>query len=293
MAKGRFVSKEIATDRELNVLCSFEADYLFQRCIPHLDVEGRMEGFADVVKATAVPLRGELSVDMVRACLAELQEHDLICWYDVENRRYLEFPGFEVHQKGLRKDREADSKCPPCKSSNAIAVEYSGPTPEELRMRSAQEKLSEVKGSEEKKAGGSLPGGRSPPEAAPRAEDPPEDEPWNDRIAAALRDYAYPDGEPSGSWTVRQDLSIARQLIDKGYSVEHLEEAIEAVRVMAEREHPAVRGFIGPEDQFTLRVLNRKDETGQKLVQVAPSYLLKLEEIGEREPPNRVAGGML
>lgn len=124
----------------------------------------------------------------------------------------------------------------------------------------------------------------SPSEPSGSLEHAPEEtdgEGWHGRVADSLRTHAYPDGEPESGWTVARDLDIAEELLDEGYSVEHLEDAIEAVRLMAEHRHPSVRDWIGPGDQFTLRVLRRRSERGQKLVQVAPNYLYKHEGVAE------------
>ena len=72
MPDGRFLSKAIAHDLELNTVVSFEADYLFSRCIPHLDREGRMPGHPNQVKAIACPLREKITIDAIDRCLSEL-----------------------------------------------------------------------------------------------------------------------------------------------------------------------------------------------------------------------------
>lgn len=111
MAEGRFVSKSIAHDWDLNSV-SFEADYLFGRCIPHLDREGRINGHPGELKGVAVPLRKEMTPEVIDRCLGELAAKDLVLWYSVDNCPVLWFKGFEKHQKGLRKERESPSKLP-------------------------------------------------------------------------------------------------------------------------------------------------------------------------------------
>ena len=73
MPEGRFISKTIAHSEDLAGV-SFHADYLFTRCIPHLDREGRMNGNAELVKAIAVPLRKEITAETIPALLAELAD---------------------------------------------------------------------------------------------------------------------------------------------------------------------------------------------------------------------------
>lgn len=149
MAEGRFVSKSVATDWDLNRV-SFEADYLFTRCVPHLDRDGRMTGHPGEVKAIAVPLREEMTADVVDACLGELAEAGLVLWYEVDGKAVLWFRGFEKHQKGLRADREAASKLPSQQSPNLKRLTtLLRSNSNLLRSTPAEVKGSEVKGSQE------------------------------------------------------------------------------------------------------------------------------------------------
>lgn len=141
MARGRMISKSISTNGQLRSV-SLEADFLFGRMIPHLDCEGRISGDPDVVKATACPLRREITVEVVSRCIAELESVGLIECYEVNGQVLIWFPGFVTHQTGLRKDREAASRIPPPPGPT-----NSGLTPDELPQPRG---LSEVKGSEVK-----------------------------------------------------------------------------------------------------------------------------------------------
>ena len=134
MAAGRFLSKTIAQSEQLGRV-SLEADYLFMRCIPHLDREGRMPGHPELVRALVCPLRAELTVPRVAQALEELAQVGLVIRYDAgEARQCLAFPGFARHQQGLRKDREAPSRFPAPEGNGAhpqIAASESGPAPGE------------------------------------------------------------------------------------------------------------------------------------------------------------------
>lgn len=166
MAKGRFVSKSIATNEQLAAV-SFTADYFFQRCIPHLDVEGRLAGNPLIIKAAVAPLRDEITQANIPELIAELAaavDHEgtpLVIWYEVNGVKVLEFPGFQGQQEGLRKDREAQSRLP-ARTEAATVLSGSRPTPEPVRTPSgktpqkrgagpAQVKRSEVKRSKEKR----------------------------------------------------------------------------------------------------------------------------------------------
>lgn len=177
MAEGRFVSKSIAHDLQLNSV-SLEADYLFTRCIPFLDREGRMDGHPEVIRAKVCPMRSELDAESIRTALAELQGAGLVRWYRVGDRVVLDFPGFEKNQKGLRKDREAESKFPPPEDGHPIEVaesqmtlldddllagsgDNSGAAPESSERTPAEVEVngSEVNGREGNGDGGSSGGG--------------------------------------------------------------------------------------------------------------------------------------
>ena len=80
----------------------------------------------------------EVSAEEVDRCLSELAEAGLLLWYEVEGRPIIEFPRFERHQKGLRKDREAESIFPSSKVQKAqqlttLLRSRSGVTPEFAR----------------------------------------------------------------------------------------------------------------------------------------------------------------
>lgn len=111
MAEGRFLSKSIAHDGELNSV-SLEADMLFCRCVPHLDREGRLTGHPREIKGKIVPLRDELTVEVIDGLLGELAAAGLVLWYQVEGKPALWFKGFISNNKYARLDREAESKLP-------------------------------------------------------------------------------------------------------------------------------------------------------------------------------------
>ena len=150
MAEGRFVSKSIATDWELNRVVSFEADYLFRACIPFIDREGRLTGHPGEVKALVCPLRENMTAEVVDRCLGELAAAKLVLWYEVDGKPTLWFKGFSTHQKGLRADREAASKLPSPQSPNLQRLTtLLRSNSNKLQATPAEVKGSEVKGSQE------------------------------------------------------------------------------------------------------------------------------------------------
>lgn len=113
MATGRMVSRVISTDRELADLSDDTSRLLFTWAIPHLDVSGRMHGDPDIFKATVAPRLTHLSMEQIEGYINEWAAKELVVWYTYKGERYLCFPGFDKHQKGLRKDRESPSILPP------------------------------------------------------------------------------------------------------------------------------------------------------------------------------------
>lgn len=181
MAEGRFLSKSIATSRKLKSV-SLEADYLFKSIIPHMDREGRIDGDPDIVKAIAVPLRAEMTHEVIARCLAELDQVEVINWYEVDGQKVVWIPNFHEHQQGMRPERERPSKLPAHDDPGAASArptptalrENSRPTPDNSGnvadlVRTREVKLREVKGP----PGGGVRKGKSdkastPPEAVPR-----------------------------------------------------------------------------------------------------------------------------
>lgn len=136
MADGRFVAKRISLSEQLGRV-SWQADLLFTKCIPHLDVAGRLTGNPVLLKAQVVPLRAEIGVESIPGLINELtasvghEGEPLVIAYEVSGQPVLYFPGFRRIQKGLRPDREAESRLPPPPQRAARRSRNSGATPEE------------------------------------------------------------------------------------------------------------------------------------------------------------------
>ena len=111
MARGRFLSKSIVDDTVLADV-SLKAYALFLSAIPHLDVEGRMNGHPRQVKRIVIGLRDDYDVEDIGKLLRELHEAALVIWYEVDGKSYLYFPAFKEHQVNLRPEREARSTIP-------------------------------------------------------------------------------------------------------------------------------------------------------------------------------------
>lgn len=129
------ISKSISTSKKLAKVSVFEA-LLFTWLIPHCDDYGRMDGNARIVKGIVMPLR-EDPVEEIEKALKALHKIGLISRYVVESEEYLEVFKWEEHQT-FKTDRARIAKYPPLPGGN------------QLETLSAQDKISEVKLSEEK-----------------------------------------------------------------------------------------------------------------------------------------------
>ena len=112
MARGRMISKAISLDENVNSLSDDTARLLFTWMIPHLDCEGRLHGDATTVKSIVFPRRN-ISTRKVEQYLNEFEKNGLINRFIVNGNLYLFTPGFNKHQTGLNKNREAQSQIPP------------------------------------------------------------------------------------------------------------------------------------------------------------------------------------
>ncbi len=113
MASGRILSRRISRSEKVASLKSDTARMVYTWMIPYTDVEGRMEGDLDLIKADVVPKLKHIGKAQIWAILKDLYAANLITLYAVNGRKYIVMNDFENHQTNLRKDREAPSRIPP------------------------------------------------------------------------------------------------------------------------------------------------------------------------------------
>jgi hypothetical protein len=129
MPKGRMLNKKISKDIEVAQL-SCRAALLYSWCIPHLDVEGRLEASPEIIKGVVMPYRKDFTLAVIKQCIEEIARVEGLIVYYGNSHKYMQFLGFTKNQT-LNKDREAPSEIP-------------APTPEELKSKSGLS-LSKVK----------------------------------------------------------------------------------------------------------------------------------------------------
>jgi len=133
LARGRFISKSITTDREINALSSDTSRLAFTWLLTFADCEGRVTGEPDLLLASLFPRRQDITPDLLETFIQEWASAGFIVWYLApDGDRYIQFLNFSKHQIGLRKDREAFNPIPAPENAALLA----GTLPDELRQSS-------------------------------------------------------------------------------------------------------------------------------------------------------------
>jgi hypothetical protein len=133
MARGRFITNEIARDKAINDLSDDTSRLAFTWLITFADAEGRTYGDPAIILSMLFPRRRDVSFERMAYYLKEWQDAGLVRWYEANGDQWVEFPSFDKHQAGIRKDREAKSVIPP---STGVPPSYKTGTPEQLPTNS-------------------------------------------------------------------------------------------------------------------------------------------------------------
>ena len=108
MARGRMISKSLSTSEKFAELVTRAgplAEFcqtLFLLMVPHSDDFGRLQGDPFTVKYVCHPSSPRTIEDFTRA-LQQLEAVQLIDWYTVDAKRYVQIRQFDPHQPGLHK----------------------------------------------------------------------------------------------------------------------------------------------------------------------------------------------
>ena len=112
MARGRFVSKEVCIDKKVNELKDPWSMLGFTWLITHADVDGRVYGDPELVKAMIFPRQKEITIEDVERFIRQWVDAGMIDWYEVDGEKFIQFLNFEKHQVGIRRDKEPVSSIP-------------------------------------------------------------------------------------------------------------------------------------------------------------------------------------
>jgi hypothetical protein len=127
MARGRFITNEIARDKKVNDLSDDTSRLAFTWLITFADADGRTYGDPAIILSMLFPRRRDVKIEDMAGYIEEWQAAGLVNWYEANGDLWVEFPNFAKHQMGLRKDREAPSIIPP---SGGVVPSYNVATPE-------------------------------------------------------------------------------------------------------------------------------------------------------------------
>ena len=139
MARGRFISSSIITDRQINDLSNDTCRLAYTWAITLADREGRVTGEPDLLLAQLFPRRiSEIKPSTIEGYIREWVDAGFVTWYEgSDGDRVLQFVNFEKHQVGLRKEREQASAFDAPDDCRII----DGHTPEQIPVKLIKDNL--------------------------------------------------------------------------------------------------------------------------------------------------------
>jgi hypothetical protein len=145
MARGRFISSAIITDRQIHDLSSDTCRLAYTWVISLADREGRVVGEPDLLLAQLFPRRlGEITSDDIEGFIREWVQAGFVIWYEgKDGDRVLQLVNFEKHQVGLRKERETASSFDKPEDCRIIDGELPEQSPVNVKL--SKDKLSNPK----------------------------------------------------------------------------------------------------------------------------------------------------
>ena len=110
MARGRFLSNKIATDRKVHELSNDTCRLAYTWSISFADKEGRVIGEPEMLLALIFPRRRDITIEIMQSFIDEWVKANFIFIYqNSDGDRVIQFINFEKNQVGLRKDKEPES----------------------------------------------------------------------------------------------------------------------------------------------------------------------------------------
>lgn len=130
------LKKRCSRSDKLANLKTDNARLLWFFCLPHLDVEGRLEADYIILKGTVCPYIQTFDEKGIEESLQDLQRVGLIEYYKINNRNYLQFTRFHDFNK-INRSKESASQLPPPNSGATQEQDdsNSGATPAEVKVK--------------------------------------------------------------------------------------------------------------------------------------------------------------
>ena len=101
---NRIIKESICTSETIEKLTAFEETF-FYRLTVNCDDYGRMDARPAILKAKLFPLKDRLTLKDIQGALNKLADIGCVRLYTVEQKPYLYFPSWSVHQR-VRNSRE-------------------------------------------------------------------------------------------------------------------------------------------------------------------------------------------
>lgn len=127
MARGRMINQKITQDLRIHQLSDDTSRLAFTWLISFADCEGRTPGDPALLRSLLFPRRDDITANQMGAYIQEWANIGLIIWYEAKGEKWIQFPGFDKNQTGLRKEREPASEIP------APPTEIDGDLPDDSR----------------------------------------------------------------------------------------------------------------------------------------------------------------
>ena len=141
MAKGRFLSKKISADKEVNDFGDPWSMLAWTWAIAHLDKDGKIYGDPEMLRSIIFPRQRKVTAKMMESYIFQWRDAEKIIYYESKGDRFIQFLNFEKNQPGLRKEREPESDIPSFNPDNCRIIV--GSLSEECTVKLSQVEVEE------------------------------------------------------------------------------------------------------------------------------------------------------
>jgi hypothetical protein len=137
MADGRMLKKVISTSPRVAALKNDTHRLIYTWLIPFLDVDGRHEADARIIKGHIIPLLDHITTKIIDVALRDMAENDLIMLYSVDGKNCLELRNC--------KKRQSDIPSPDAGVPTELSSATDGVPTDNRRSTAQQDKIREDK----------------------------------------------------------------------------------------------------------------------------------------------------
>lgn len=127
MARMRTIKPEACTSESLAEVPR-AVRWTFACLWTHCDDNGRAVWNPRLVKAAICPLDDDVTIDVLRSEMAELERVGAVCIYEIDGKSYLHVPSWHEHQHPNRPQESKLPACPKTSHTSTIHVQRSDET---------------------------------------------------------------------------------------------------------------------------------------------------------------------